>query len=76
MFIASYLANETALPTINLLHLSSKKALTAALQMAEVASAIADGGRLMEPHLTKRIVDAEGRTVKRVSAHAPGSPGA
>ncbi|HEY2335933.1 MAG TPA: dihydroorotase family protein [Burkholderiales bacterium] len=36
VFIASYLANETALPTINLLHLSSKKALTAALQMAEV----------------------------------------
>src|SRR5918911_1622268 len=36
VFIASYLANETALPTINLLHLSSRKALTAALQMAQV----------------------------------------
>src|SRR5258706_8088033 len=36
VFIASYLANETSLPTINLLHLSSKKALTAALQMADV----------------------------------------
>jgi allantoinase len=36
VFIASYLANETALPTINLLHLSSRKALSAALQMAEV----------------------------------------
>jgi allantoinase len=36
VFIASYLANEAALATINLLHLSSKKALTAALQMAEV----------------------------------------
>ena len=36
VFIASYLANEAALPTINLLHLSSKKALTAALQMAHV----------------------------------------
>jgi allantoinase len=36
VFIASYLANETALPTINLLHLSSRKALGAALQMAEV----------------------------------------
>jgi allantoinase len=33
VFIAAYLANETALPTINLLHLSSKKALQAALQM-------------------------------------------
>ena len=36
VFIAAYLANETALPTINLLHLSSKKALVAALQMADV----------------------------------------
>ena len=36
VFIASYLANETALPTINLLHLSSRKALQAALQMAQV----------------------------------------
>jgi allantoinase len=34
IFIAAYLANETALPTINLLHLSSRKALEAALQMA------------------------------------------
>jgi allantoinase len=36
VFIASYLANEAALPTINLLHLSSRKALEAALQMARV----------------------------------------
>jgi allantoinase len=36
VFIAAYLANEAALPTINLLHLSSRKALAAALQMAEV----------------------------------------
>jgi len=33
VFIASYLAAESALPTINLLHLSSRKALEAALQM-------------------------------------------
>ena len=36
VFIASYLANETALPNINLLHLSSKKAVQAALMMADV----------------------------------------
>jgi allantoinase len=35
VFIAAYLANETALPNINLLHLSSKKALLAALQMQQ-----------------------------------------
>jgi len=36
VFIAAYLANETSLPNINLLHLSSRKALEAALQMAAV----------------------------------------
>src|SRR3989441_12305278 len=36
VFIAAYLANETALPAINLLHLSSRKALEAALQMQEL----------------------------------------
>jgi penicillin-binding protein A len=37
------------------------------LQMAEVAAAVADHGRLMAPHLTERIVDPEGRTVQRIS---------
>ena len=37
-----------------------------ALQMAQVASAVADGGRLMVPHLTSRIVDPEGRTVETI----------
>jgi peptidoglycan glycosyltransferase len=37
------------------------------LQMAEVAAAVANRGRLMVPHLTSRIVDAEGRTVMSVS---------
>lgn len=36
IFIASYLANETNLPNINLLHLTSRKAVIAALQMAAV----------------------------------------
>ena len=36
VFVAAYLANETALPNINLLHLSSRKALQAALQMQQV----------------------------------------
>lgn len=36
VFIAAYLANETALPNINLLHLSSRKAVQAALMMADV----------------------------------------
>jgi peptidoglycan glycosyltransferase len=36
------------------------------LQMAEVASAVADRGRLMVPHMTSRIVDSEGQTVQRI----------
>jgi peptidoglycan glycosyltransferase len=37
------------------------------LQMAEVASAVADRGTLMVPHLTSRIVDSEGQTTLRVA---------
>jgi peptidoglycan glycosyltransferase len=36
------------------------------LQMAMVASAVANGGRLMKPHLTDRIVDRDGRIVDRI----------
>ncbi len=38
-----------------------------ALQMAEVAAAVANGGRLMVPHLTARIVDPEGSTVEQIT---------
>jgi peptidoglycan glycosyltransferase len=37
------------------------------LQMAQVAAAVANGGRLMRPHLTARIVDPDGRTVETVA---------
>jgi peptidoglycan glycosyltransferase len=37
------------------------------LQMAEVAAAVANHGKLMVPHLTERIVDPEGRTVQQIS---------
>jgi peptidoglycan glycosyltransferase len=36
------------------------------LQMAMVASAVANGGQLMVPHLTDRIVDRDGRTVDTI----------
>jgi peptidoglycan glycosyltransferase len=36
------------------------------LQMAEVAAAVANHGTLMVPHLTERVVDREGRTVKTI----------
>jgi peptidoglycan glycosyltransferase len=37
-----------------------------ALQMAEVAAAVANHGTLMAPHMTDRIVDPEGRTVQTI----------
>jgi penicillin-binding protein A len=37
------------------------------LQMAEVAATVANHGRLMVPHVTDRIIDAEGRTVQTIS---------
>ena len=39
------------------------------LQMAEVAAAVANRGRLMAPHLTDRVVDPDGRTVQRIAPH-------
>jgi peptidoglycan glycosyltransferase len=36
------------------------------LQMAMVASSVANGGKLMRPHLADRVVDRDGRTVRRI----------
>jgi peptidoglycan glycosyltransferase len=40
--------------------------LVTPLQMAMVASAVANGGKLMVPHLTQRVVDSTGRTVETI----------
>jgi peptidoglycan glycosyltransferase len=40
--------------------------LVTPLQMAMVASAVADGGKLMTPHMIDKVVDQDGRTVKTV----------
>jgi peptidoglycan glycosyltransferase len=37
------------------------------LQMAEVAAAVANDGKLMKPHLTDRVLDTDGRTVDKIS---------
>ena len=37
------------------------------LQMAMVAAAVANGGRLMTPHLTARVVNSDGVTVKTIT---------
>jgi len=42
------------------------KLLVTPLQMAMVAAAVANRGRLMRPHFSERVVDIDGRTVDRV----------
>jgi penicillin-binding protein A len=49
------------------LGIGQDKLIVTPLQMAEVAAAVANHGRLMVPHLTSRIVDGEGRTVQRIA---------
>jgi peptidoglycan glycosyltransferase len=36
------------------------------LQMAQVAAAVANDGRLMKPHVATRVVDRDGRTVRTI----------
>jgi penicillin-binding protein A len=36
------------------------------LQMAMVAASVANGGKLMKPHIADRVVDRDGRTVNRI----------
>ena len=40
------------------------KLLVTPLQMATVAATIANGGVRMKPHITQKIVDPDGRTVR------------
>jgi peptidoglycan glycosyltransferase len=46
--------------------IGQERLLVTPLQMATVAATVANGGVRMKPHLADRIVDADGRTVKRI----------
>ena len=37
------------------------------MQMAMVAAAVANGGKLMKPHFASKVVDQDGRTVKTIN---------
>ncbi len=71
VFIAAYLANETALPNINLLHLSSRKALTAALQMAEAFPHIDFRREVTIGHL---VLDTDAKTGVLAKVNPPIRP--
>lgn len=62
--IASYLAHETGLPTINLLHLSSAKALDAALRMAATFPEVNFRREVTVGHLLADIDTASGLGAK------------
>jgi peptidoglycan glycosyltransferase len=59
----------SSLVDIGRMGIGQDKLAVTPLQMAEVASAIANRGRLMRPHMTSRIVDPDGRTVQRIAPH-------
>jgi peptidoglycan glycosyltransferase len=44
------------------------------MQMAMVVSAVANGGKLMAPHLADRIVDPDGRVVERIEPKVASTP--
>jgi peptidoglycan glycosyltransferase len=44
------------------------------MQMAMVVAAVANRGTLMEPHLTDRVVDPDGRTVNRIAPRVASTP--
>ncbi|ADB48452.1 Peptidoglycan glycosyltransferase [Conexibacter woesei DSM 14684] len=44
------------------------------LQMAMVVSAVANGGKLMKPHLTDKVVDPDGRTVDTIEPETWSEP--
>jgi allantoinase len=58
--IASFLADETGLPNINLLHLSSRKAVTAAMRMATVFPHVDFRREVTIGHLLADIDSAQG----------------
>ncbi|MGE5336859.1 MAG: dihydroorotase [Gemmatimonadota bacterium] len=71
VFIAAYLAHETALPNINLLHLSSKKAVQAALMMAEVFPHIDFRREVTVGHL---MLDVSSRAAELAKVNPPIRP--
>ena len=60
------LLSEAAPVDIARVAIGQEKLAVTPLQMAEVVAAIANGGKLMRPHMGERLVDRDGRTVSRI----------
>ena len=65
---ARLLSTTSPLVDVGRMGIGQDKLEVTPLQMAEVAAAVANRGRLMAPHLTDRIVNPDGRTVQRIAA--------
>jgi peptidoglycan glycosyltransferase len=66
-----YFENRLTLPTSELVDLGrmgigQDHLRASALQMAQVAAAVANHGTLMAPHLTSRVINSEGQTVEQI----------
>ena len=64
IWIASYLAHETECPNINLLHLSSRKAIEAAMMMDDTLPHISFGREVTAGHLLMDVETSEGLYAK------------
>jgi penicillin-binding protein A len=56
------------------LGIGQERLLTTPLQMAEVAAAVANGGKLMKPQIWKRVIDPDGRVVDRLDPSVYSEP--
>ena len=61
------LAPTSSVVDVGRMGIGQDKLQVAPLQMAEVAAAVANRGRLMAPHMTDKVVDPEGRTVQQIA---------
>jgi peptidoglycan glycosyltransferase len=68
------LAPTSPLVDVGRMAIGQDKLAVTPLQMAMVVSAVANGGKLMKPHLTDKVVDPDGRTVMTVKPETFSTP--
>lgn len=56
------------------LGIGQERLLATPLQIAEVAAAIANGGKLMKPQIWKRVIDPDGRVVEKLDPSVYSEP--
>ncbi len=54
--------------------IGQERLLATPLQMAEVAAAVANGGKLMKPQIWNRVIDPDGRVIEKLDPSEYGQP--